>query len=182
MSAITAPILTTTWTVDPVHSSAGFAVRHMLVSTFRGGFADVRGALDLSGDQPAISGHVAVDSVQVKDENLYGHLQSPDFFDSERHPEIGFVSTSVTRGDGDSLTLEGDLTIKGITRRVPATGTWSEIEADITGSPRIGVDVQTTIDRTAHGLKWNAPLPKGGFALADDVTLHVHLEFVPAEG
>ena len=119
-------------------------------------------------------------SVQVKDENLYGHLQSPDFFDSERHPEVSFVSTRVTR-EGDAVTAEGELTIKGITRPVVATGTWHEIEADISGAPRIGIELETTIDRTAHGLNWNAPLPKGGFALANDVALSVHLEFVPAQ-
>ncbi len=181
MSTAAAPVTATTWTADPVHSSANFAVRHMVVSTFRGGFADVRGTLDLAGDAPAISGHVDVQSVQVKDENLHGHLQGPDFFDSERHPEVGFVSTAVTR-EGDSVTAEGELTIKGITRPVVATGTWHEIEADITGAPRIGIDLETTIDRTAHGLSWNAPLPKGGFALANDVALSVHLEFVPAQG
>ena len=173
---------TTAWIADPVHSGADFAVRHMVVSTFRGGFADVRGSLDLSGDEPALSGQVAVESVQVKDENLHGPLQGPDFFDSERHPEVSFVSTSVRRGDGDAVSIEGDLTIKGVTRPVVATGTWTEIEADITGAPRIGIDLDTTIDRTAHGLSWNAPLPKGGFALANDVALSVHLEFVPAQG
>lgn len=171
----------TSYAVDPVHSTAGFAVRHMVVSTFRGGFSDLRGGLDLSGETPALNGHVAVASVEVKDENLRGHLQGPDFFDAERHPEISFVSTRVTRGDGDAVTVDGDLTIKGITRPVVATGSWNEIEADITGSPRIGIELETTIDRTAHGLSWNAPLPKGGFALANDVALIVHLELVPLE-
>ena len=154
----------------------------MVVSTFRGGFADVDGTLDLSGD--AAQAQLAPfrsQSIQVKDENLYGHLQSPEFFDSERHPAIRFDSTRVKR-DGDDLTLEGDLTIKGVTRRVVAKGTWNEVEADITGAPRIGIDLETTIDRTAHGLSWNAPLPKGGFALANDVALTVHLEFVPGGG
>ena len=177
----TAATPTTTYTVDPVHSSATFAVRHMVVSTFRGGFAEVRGGLDLSGDTPALTGHVAVASVEVKDPNLHGHLQSPDFFDAERHPEISFTSTRVTRGAGDAVTVDGDLTIKGITRQVVATGSWNEIEADISGNPRIGVDLETAIDRTAHGLNWNAPLPKGGFALANDVALNVHLELVPQE-
>ena len=94
----TTSIPTTTWKSDPVHSGADFAVRHMVVSTFRGGFADVTGELDLSGDEPRISGAVAVPGIQVKDENLYGHLQSPEFFDAERHPEIRFASTSVKRG------------------------------------------------------------------------------------
>lgn len=172
----------TTWTADPVHSTADFAVRHMVVATFRGGFTDVTGALDLSGEQPALRGEVAVPSIQVKDENLYGHLQSPEFFDAERTPTITFVSTAVTRGEGTSVTVEGELTIKGTTHRVAATGSWLEIEADITGNPRIGLDLETVLDRNDYGLDWNAPLPKGGFALADDVTLGVHLEFVPAEG
>ena len=171
----------TSYSVDPVHSTAGFAVRHMVVSTFRGGFEDVRGTLDLTGDEPKLAGHVAVQSVQVKDENLRGHLQSPEFFDAERHPEVSFVSTRVTRGPGDAVSVDGDLTIKGITRQVVATGSWNEIEADITGNPRIGIDLETTIDRIAHRLDWNAPLPKGGFALANDVTLLVHLELVPKE-
>ena len=172
---------TTTWTADPVHSTAGFAVRHMVVATFRGAFDEVSGSLDLGGEQPALVGEVAVPSIQVKDENLYGHLQSPDFFDAATTPTITFASTSVAR-DGDQVAIEGDLTIKGTTHRVSATGTWLEIEADIAGNPRIGIDVETTIDRTAYGLDWNAPLPKGGFALDNDVTLGVHLEFVPAAG
>ena len=153
----------------------------MVVSTFRGSFAKVDGELDLSGGQPRIAGSVDVSGVQVKDENLYGHLQSPEFFDGERHPQIRFESTSVERGEAGTLAIEGDLTIKGTTHRVKASGNWTEVEADITGSPRIGIDLETTIDRTAYGLSWNAPLPKGGFALADDVTLSVHLEFVPVE-
>ena len=171
---------TTTWTADTVHSTANFAVRHMVVATFRGAFSDVTGSLDLS-DQPRLVGEVDVASVQVKDENLYGHLQSPDFFDAAVTPKITFVSDSVVR-DGDDVTIEGDLTIKGTTKRVTATGTWLEVEADISGNPRIGIDVETTIDRTAFGLDWNAPLPKGGVAVENDVTLSVHLELVPAQG
>jgi polyisoprenoid-binding protein YceI len=182
MSTTTAtPIAAGAWAIDPIHSTASFAVRHMVVSTFRGGFADVHGSLDLTGDEPALGGRVAVASVEVKDDNLHAHLQSPEFFDAARHPEVTFSSTSVTRGDGDALTAIGELTIKGITREVVATGTWNEVEADISGAPRIGIDLETTIDRTAHGLNWNAPLPKGGFALANDVTLSVHLEFVPEQ-
>ncbi len=171
---------TTTWTADPVHSTANFAVRHMVVATFRGAFSDVSGSLDLT-EQPRLVGEVDVASIQVKDENLYGHLQSPEFFDAATTPKITFASDSVVR-DGDDVAIEGDLTIKGTTERVTATGTWLEVEADITGNPRIGIDVDTTIDRTAFGLAWNAPLPKGGVALENDVTLSVHLEFVPSEG
>ncbi len=170
----------TTWTADTVHSTADFAVKHSGVATFRGSFKDVTGTLDLSG-APRLTGEVDVPSIQVKDENLYGHLQSADFFDTENTPKVTFESTSVSR-DGDDITVEGDLTIKGTTRRVTATGTWLEVEADMGGNPRIGVDISTTIDRTTFGLNWNAPLPKGGFALDNDVKLNVHLELVPVQG
>lgn len=172
---------TTTWTADTVHSTANFAVRHMVVATFRGAFSDVTGTLDLDAEGPALTGEVDVTSIQVKDENLYGHLQSPEFFDATATPTITFASDAVVRDD-DEVTVTGDLTIKGTTRRVTATGTWLEIEADITGNRRIGIDLDTTIDRTAFGLDWNAPLPKGGVALENDVTLSVHLEFVPSAG
>ena len=170
----------TTWTADTVHSTANFSVKHSGVATFRGSFDDVTGTLDLSGE-PRLTGEVDVPSIQVKDENLHGHLQSPDFFDTANTPKITFASTHVTR-DGDDVTIEGDLTIKGTTQRVTAKGTWLEIDADMTGNPRIGVDIDTTIDRTAFGLNWNAPLPKGGVALANDVKLSVHLELVPVQG
>lgn len=170
----------TTWTADTVHSTAEFAVKHSGVATFRGSFKDVTGTLDLSG-APRLTGEVDVPSIQVKDENLYAHLQSADFFDAENTPKVTFASTSVSR-DGDDITVEGDLTIKGTTQRVTATGTWLEVEADMGGNPRIGVDITTTIDRTAFGLNWNAPLPKGGVAVENDVKLSVHLELVPAQG
>lgn len=173
-----ATTLPATWTADPVHSTAGFAVRHMVVATFRGGFERIDGSLDLTGEQPRLAGEVDVASISVKDENLHAHLQSPEFFDAAVHPKLTFVSSGISR-DGSGVTITGDLTIKGITGPVTAHGTWHEIQADITGRPRIGIDVETKIDRTQFGLNWNAPLPKGGFALADEVTLSVHLELVP---
>lgn len=174
-----ATTLPATWTADPVHSTAGFAVRHMVVATFRGGFDSVSGSLDLSGERPRLAGEVDVASISVKDENLHAHLQSPEFFDAAAHPKLAFASREIAR-DGDDVTITGDLTIKGTTLPVTARGTWHEVEADISGDPRIGIDVETMIDRTHYGLRWNAPLPKGGFALADEVTLSVHLELVPA--
>lgn len=168
-----------TWTADPVHSTAGFAVRHMVVATFRGAFDEVSGELDLSGDRPSLTGEVAVASIAVKDENLYAHLQSPEFFDAADHPQVSFASREIAR-EGDAVTISGELTIKGTTLPVTARGTWHEVEADVSGNPRIGIDVEAKIDRTQFGLNWNAPLPKGGFALADEVTLSVHLELVPA--
>src|SRR6476646_5950161 len=112
-----------TWKLDPVHSSASFAVKHMVVATFRGRFEefDVTLTADENGNA-ALTGTVRAETIVVKDENLAAHLKSPEFFDTERHPEIKFTSLQITR-DGDAITLEGDLTLKGHTEKVTGTGT-----------------------------------------------------------
>ena len=173
---------TATWTLDTVHSTADFTVKHMVVATFRGTFDDLSATLEYDWDTPKITGSVPVASVVVKDENLYGHLQGPDFFDAERTPQITFVSTAVRQiGDGPAVEVDGELTIKGTTRNVTATGYITEPTEDIAGNSKVGVELATTIDRTAFGLNWNAPLPKGGFAVENDVTLTINLEFVAAQ-
>lgn len=164
-----------TWSADRVHSSIGFEVEHM-VSTFRGAFEEYDAKL-VDG---RLEGTVAVDSVRVHDENLEAHLQSPEFFDAERHPRLEFASRELDVADDGSVTLAGDLTIKGITRPVTARGRYLHVEADMGGGERIGLRLETTVDRREFGLEWNAPLPKGGFALGNDVTLVVALELVRA--
>jgi polyisoprenoid-binding protein YceI len=164
-----------TWTVDGVHSSIGFEVEHM-VSTFRGRFEDYDAQL-VDGK---LVGTVAVPSVKVYDENLEAHLQSPDFFDAQLHPELRFESRELAIDEDGSLTLEGDLTIKGITKPVTARGRYAHAEADMAGGERIGLALETSVDRREFGLEWNAPLPKGGFVLGNDVTLTVALELVKA--
>jgi polyisoprenoid-binding protein YceI len=164
-----------TWRSDPVHSHVAFAVKHMLVATFRGSFGGFEVTLDAASGEPRLTGAVDVASVQVKDENLNGHLLAPDFFDAERHPEIRFASTGF-RQDGDDLVVEGDLTIKGTTRQVEARGRISGPIEDPAGGERIGLELETSVDRTEFGLDWNAPLPQGGVAVEDDVTLSVQLE------
>ena len=116
-----------------------------------------------------------VDSVVVKDENLVAHLQSPEFFDAEQHPEIRFDSVELTI-DGATATLNGDLTIKGHTERISAEGSVVGPIEDPFGNTKLGLQFETVVDRTKFGLNWNAPLPKGGFMLANDVTLSVDLE------
>ncbi len=103
-------IPTGVWKSDPIHSQAGFAVKHMVVGTFRGTFADFGVTLANQDGEPRLNGAVRADSVQVRDENLKGHLLSPDFFDTERHPEITFTSTGIRTDDRD-LVVDGDLTI-----------------------------------------------------------------------
>jgi polyisoprenoid-binding protein YceI len=169
-----------TYKDDGVHSAATFAVKHMVVSTFRGRFEDFSAELvvDERGDA-VLNGTVKADTIVVKDENLAAHLTSPEFFDTEAHPEISFESLKVVR-DGDAVTVEGNLTIKGRTHPVTGTGTITGPAEDPFGNTKLGLALETVIDRTQYGLDWNAPLPKGGFALADDVKLHVELELVKA--
>lgn len=167
---------TGTWQVDPVHSTVEFSVKHMLVANFRGGFD----AFDVTVDETGIRGTVEVASVRVSEPNLTGHLLSPDFFDAERHPQLSFASTAVTV-TGDDLVVDGELTLKGVTRPVAITGTVSGPVTSFDGSSRLGLELETTIDRTAYGLDWNAPLPTGGFAVGNDVKLHAELELVRAD-
>ena len=164
-----------TWTVDKVHSTIGFEVEHM-VSTFRGRFEDYDAQL-VDGK---LTGTVAVPSVKVYDENLEAHLQSPDFFDAQLHPELRFESRELAIDDDGNATLEGELTIKGITKPITARGRFAHVEADMGGGERIGLALEATVDRREFGLEWNSPLPKGGFVLGNDVTLQVALELVAA--
>jgi polyisoprenoid-binding protein YceI len=170
----------TAWTADPVHSTVGFAVKHMVVSTFRGRFEDFAATLRADEDGTLhLSGRVRADSIVVKDEDLAAHLRAPDFFDTAEHPEIAFASTLVRAGDGE-LVVEGELTIKGHTRPLRARGSITEPHETLGGVVKLGVQLEATVDRTEYGLNWNAPLPKGGFALANDVTLQADLELVEA--
>jgi polyisoprenoid-binding protein YceI len=172
-------IPTGTWKSDPIHSEVGFAVRHV-TGTFRGSFVDFDAVLAADDGEPKLSGVVRVESVQVRDENLNGHLLSPDFFDTERFPEIAFESSAV-RADGDGIVVEGDLTLKDTGKAVEARGRITEPLVGPDGKERIGLDLETTVDRAEIGLDWNAPLPQGGMLLGDQVAITVHLELIKEE-
>jgi polyisoprenoid-binding protein YceI len=171
-----------TYRLDPVHSSASFAVKHMVVATFRGRFEDFDATLtvDDSG-RTSLSGVVKVDSIELKDENLKAHVGSPEFFDAERYPEIRFETTQLDIGDGGEVNVAGDLTIKDQTHRVESTGTIAGPAVTLGDVTKLGLTLETVIDRTQYGLNWNAPLPKGGVALANDVKLTVELELAREE-
>jgi len=169
------------WKSDPVHSSVGFSVKHMGAGTFRGSFDDYNVSLAANDDgELRLTGSAGVESVVVKDENLKGHLLSPEFFDVERNPEITFAARDV-RVDGEELVVEGDLAVKGITRAVEARGSISGPVQVPGGGQRIGIDLETIVDRHDFGLDWNADLPDGGKVLGDDVSLSVHLELSSEE-
>ena len=157
-----------TWQADPVHSHVSFEVVHAGVDVFRGSFGDFTASL-ADGE---VEGSVKVSSVDVEDEQLNGHLQSPDFFDAQRFPEITFRAASLDRGE---------LTIKGVTRPVELTTTVSGPSTDPFGRERLGLSVEATIDRTEFGITWNAPNQSGGDYLANEVRLVAGLALVRRE-
>lgn len=171
----TTQIPTGTWTLDPVHSSIGFAVRYSGVGTFRGTFED----FDAKLVDGRLEGVAKVASVKVDDENLAGHLQSPDFFDAEQYPELRFVSSTIER-DGERVAVQGDLTLRGVTHPVEITGSVSGPLENAYGQQRIGFDVETTVNRHDYGITWNMELPGGGQALGDDVVITANLALVQA--
>jgi polyisoprenoid-binding protein YceI len=169
MSTVSKQIVPTgTWSADPVHSHVSFEVEYAGTNAFRGAFRDFSATLA----DGVLEGSAAVASVDVKDEQLNGHLQSPDFFDAARFPEITFRSEDLERGE---------LTIKGVTLPVELTVSVSEPNVDPFGRERVGVAVAATIDRTAYGVSWNAPNQGGGNYLGDDVKLVAELSLVKQE-
>jgi polyisoprenoid-binding protein YceI len=169
---------TGTWTLDPVHSTVGFEVAY-LAGTFKGQFRDVGAQLTVGESGARLEGAARVASVDVKDENLAAHLQSPDFFDAEAHPELRFSADDLSL-DGRDVTVEGEITIKGVTRPAIVTGTVAAPLTDPYGNERIGLALTTTVDRTEFGVSWNTPLPSGEQALANEVTILAELAFVQA--
>jgi len=169
-------IPTGTWQSDPVHSSVGFAVKHV-VGTFRGSFNGFAATLSDQSGSPQLSGRAKVESVHVSDESLYAHLLSPEFFDAGQHPEIVFETKSLVL-DGDQLVVDSELTVKGITKEVVARGEIAGPAPGPADTERIGVDLETIVDRHDFGLDWQMDLPGGGKTLGDDVTLTVHVELI----
>lgn len=160
---------------DPVHSSFGFSVRYQGVSLFRGTLDDV----DASLADGRLAGTAKVDSISIRTpEQFRAHVLAEDFFDAERHPEVTFTSAGLdTREDG-TASVAGELTIKGVTRPVQATGTWTVPATDAFGKTRGHLHLEAQIDRTEWGMNWNMALPSGGNVLANEVTLTVDLSLV----
>jgi polyisoprenoid-binding protein YceI len=166
----TQAVPTGTWAVDKVHSNIGFAVDYM-AGTFTGSFND----FDAELNDGALKGSAKVASVQVKDPNLEAHLQSPDFFDAERNPELTFESKSIDV-DGDTARIDGEITIKGHTEPVEITGVFTEPFEDPYGGTRLGLKLEAKVDRDKFGVSWNNPLPSGEPALSNEVTIIADLQ------
>jgi len=177
MSITEQTLPTGTWDLDPVHSKASFAVKHAGLSSFRGHFDELTARLTDESGTLTLTGAVTVASVEVPVEQLKGHLQGPDFFDAERFPQIAFTATNLQQ-DGEQLKVAGELTMRGVTLPVESTGTIAGPAQYFDGNDRIAIELETVVDRTAYGINWNAPIPSGGNALADDVRITVELQLV----
>jgi polyisoprenoid-binding protein YceI len=164
-----------TYVVDPVHSSITFAITHNGVATFRSGFDSYEAKLS-GGEVPRLEGTVDVASIEIDEEQLKGHLLSPDFFDAGRYPQLRFESSELSVGDDGSVSLRGELEIHGERREVEASGKFGQLGADLAGNARVGLSIAATVDRRNFGIDWNAELPSGGEVLDYEVSIAVELE------
>jgi polyisoprenoid-binding protein YceI len=175
---------TTTWNIDPAHSAAEFKVKHMMISNVKGQFAKVTGTLTLDESdlsRSRVEATIEASSLETRDAQRDAHLKSADFFDVEKFPTLTFQSTKISQVKDGELAIEGDLTIREVTRKVvfsaegptpPAKDPW--------GNTRVGVSATTRISRKDFGLNWNAALESGGFLVGDEVTLTLDVQFIKA--
>ena len=175
---------TTTWNIDATHSSAEFKVKHMMISHVKGHFAKVTGTLTLDESNLAnsrVEALIDAASLETRDAQRDEHLKGADFFDVEKFPTLSFKSTRISLVRDGELSVEGDLTVRGITGKVvfsvegptpPAKDPW--------GNTRVGVSATTKISRKEFGLTWNAALESGGFLVGDEVTITLDVQFVKA--
>jgi polyisoprenoid-binding protein YceI len=159
------------WSVDPAHSTIEFRVKHMVIQTVRGRFRDFDGAI-VAGDEPSVSGSIRVASLETLQQERDAHLRSPDFFDAERYPEIGFHASGMQfNGDDSHFALAGELTIKGVTRPIALDGELHGAVVDADGSERIAFALRGRLDRSDYGLVWNRVLETGNVVVGDSVDL-----------
>ena len=173
---------TSTWNIDPVHSTAEFKVKHMMISNVRGHFSRLSGVLTLDESdvtKSKVEASIEAASIDTRDDQRDTHLRSADFLDVENHPWLSFVSTSIEKVGIGERSVQGDLTIRGVTRKVtfkvegPTPPT-----ADPWGNVRLGASATTKINRKDFGLKWNTTLETGGILVGDEVTITMDVEFV----
>ena len=179
---VQAPPIGGRYAADPIHSSVGFAVRYMGVSTFRGTFDAVSAKLEGRPDGVALTGSAEVESISIRTpEQFRAHVLGDEFLAAGAHPLITFTARDLVLGEDGAATVTGSLTIKGNTRPVTAHGMWSPPTPDPTGKTRAHLALEATVNRREYGITWDAPLPNGGNALADEVTITVELALVAQE-
>jgi polyisoprenoid-binding protein YceI len=175
---------TTTWNIDPVHSVAEFKVKHMMISNVKGQFPKVSGRLTLDESDLAkskVEASIETASIETRDAQRDAHLKSPDFFDAEKFPAMSFKSTGIEVVRNGELSVDGELTIHGVTRKVLFSVEGPTAAAkDPWGNTRVAVSATTKISRKDYGLTWNAALETGGILVGDEVTITLDVQFVKA--
>jgi polyisoprenoid-binding protein YceI len=175
---------TTTWNIDPAHSVAEFKVKHMMISNVKGHFTKVTGAFTLDEStltNSKVEALIEAASIETRDAQRDAHLKSADFLEVEKFPALSFKSTRVSLVRDGELAVEGDLTIRGITRKVVFTVEGPTPPAkDPWGNTRLAVSATTKINRKDFGLTWNTALETGGILVGDEVTITLDVQFVKA--
>jgi polyisoprenoid-binding protein YceI len=176
----------TRWNIDPVHTTVGFSVRHLMITNVRGEFQKASGHVLYDAARPEatrIEATIDVASVSTREPQRDAHLRSADFFDAEKHPTITFTSKRARANGPGALEVVGDLTIRGATREV--TLEVSDItgeQRDMYGNTRIGASAKTKIKRSEFGVSWNAVMETGGIAVGDEVSITLDVSMVKAAG
>ncbi|RTL56281.1 MAG: polyisoprenoid-binding protein [Sphingobacteriales bacterium] len=171
----------TKWTIDPTHSQVQFKVKHLMITTVTGSFNEFESTVETSSDDFAdaqVSFTAKTASVNTGNEQRDGHLQGDDFFNAEKYPELKFNSTRITKKDDENLELEGDLTIRDITKKVKLAVEFGGVMTDPWGNVKAGFTVTGKISRKEFGLSWNAVTEAGGVVVSDDVKIHSELQYI----
>jgi polyisoprenoid-binding protein YceI len=170
-----------TWAIDPVHSEVSFTVRHMMVSKVRGRFDKFEGTIVTTEDPlgSTVTATVDLNSINTAQEQRDAHIRSADFFEVEKYPEMTFTSTGIKEAE-EGLVLEGDLTLKGVTKAVAFNLEVNGVGPDAYGGTRIGFSATTQINRKDYGVDFNGPIPgvPGGVAVSENVTINLEIEGV----
>ena len=167
-----------TYALDTMHTTLGFTVRHMAVSKVRGAFNTFEGTLELAEnpEDSKVSVTIQAGSVDTRDENRDNHLRTNDFFDVENHPTWTFVSTAIKPEDANEWKVEGDLTIRGVTKSVTLDATLEGVVKDPYGMHRVGFSAKTTINREDFGVAFGAVMEAGGLVVAKKVEIEIEAE------
>ena len=167
-----------TYAIDASHSNVEFAVRHMMISTVKGRFGDVKGTLEFpDAGQPQLDVTIDAASIDTRSEQRDGHLKSADFFDVEKFPVLRFVSRKAER-TGDGWKVTGDLTIRDVTRPVTLAVTEEGAGVDPWGNQKVAYSATTKFNRSEFGLNWNAALETGGVLVSDEVKVAIDVQLV----
>jgi polyisoprenoid-binding protein YceI len=179
MSAEIPGYIAGTWAIDPVHSEVSFVVRHMMVSKVRGRFDKFEGTFVTAPDplESTVTASVDLSTINTGQEQRDAHIRSADFFEVEKYPTMTFTSTGIKPAE-EGFVLEGDLTIKGVTRPVAFNLEISGFGPDAYGGTRAGFSATTVINRMDYGVSFNGPIPgvPGGVAVSENVTINLEIE------